>query len=150
MSRLVDWIRSTKAFRRSTAQRTSQMVLPIHVEDPSGERFELALEQFEAGGYFVFRGCGLSLQDGLIEIRVPSSWEVENTNEERARNDLELAERNILLLQEESSRFARIAGELPRRFILVYDYGMGGLELCQLEAGRFSWRPSFPHHGPAE
>ena len=124
-------------------------MLPIHVEEPNGERFELALEHFAAGKFFVFRGCGLCRRDDFIEVRVPSSWEVENTNEERARHDLEIAERNVRRLQQLSSRFAQIVGALPKRFILVYDYGMGGLELCELENGEFIWRSGYPRQQPA-
>jgi hypothetical protein len=125
------------------------MVPPIRVEEPSGQRFELALDQFTAGEYFVFRGCGICRRGEFIEVRVPSSWEVENTNEQRARQDLELAERNIRQLQEVSARFSELVGPLPLRFILVYDYGMGGLELCELEDGEFTWRPGYPQHAPA-
>lgn len=124
-------------------------MLPIRVDEPSGQRFEIALDQFAAGEFFVFRGCGLCRRQGFIEVRVPSSWEVERTNESRARQDLQLAERNIRRLQELSPRFSEIVGSLPVRFILVYDYGMGGLELCELEDGEFTWRPGYPRDAPA-
>src|SRR5262245_38453139 len=66
-----------------------------------------------------------------------------NTDEQRAGQDLELAERNIRRLGEMSPRFSEIVGSLLMRFILVYDYGMGALELCELEGGEFSWRPGY-------
>jgi len=124
-------------------------MLPIGVEDPTGDRFDLALEHFAAGKFFVFRGYGLCRRQGFIEVRVPSSWEVENTNQERALQDLEVAEGNIRTLREASPRFSELVCSLPVRFILVYDYGMGGLELCELEDGEFTWRPGYPHHAPA-
>src|SRR5262245_56437071 len=117
---------------------------PLHIQEPEGERFELALDQFEAGDFFVFRGIGLCLRPEFVEVRVPSSCEIENTTEVRARGDLELAERSIEYLEEASPRARRLVGSRSKRFVLLYDYGTGGIEICDYAAGALTWRPGYP------
>ena len=121
---------------------------PISVDKPIGRRFDLALDDFAEGGPFIFQGCVLCLRGGFVEVRVPASWEVENTDERRARDDLERARLNLGRLHATSTRFSGIVGQRPMRLVLVHDYGMGGLELCELEDGRFTWRPGYPHRPP--
>jgi hypothetical protein len=64
----------------------------MEISEPYGSRFELALDRLRDGHAFTFRGVGFWLApDGSLEVRVPSSWRMENTTEQTALNDLENA-----------------------------------------------------------
>ena len=122
---------------------------PLKIEEPDGERFELALDQFERGQFFVFLGCGLGIVDGALQMRVPSEWEPDSITRERATQELSRAARNLLRLRSESPRFAALTEGLPEQIILLDDYGTGGIELCELNQGVFEWRAGCPKRGPA-
>jgi hypothetical protein len=111
----------------------------LRIDEPSGPRFDLALDLLEAGQYFVFIDCGLRIEDGVLQVLVPTQWEPHSISEPRALEELRRAERNIASLASASPRFAAIAANLPKVFILVYDYGTSGLWLCRLREGAFEW-----------
>lgn len=122
---------------------------PLRIEEPQGERFDLALEQFERGQFFVFLGSGLGIVDGALQMRVPTDWEPDSITPERAAAELDRAARNLARLRSASPRFAALTESLPEHIILLYDYGMGGVELCELNSGVLEWRPGYPRQKPA-
>jgi hypothetical protein len=125
------------------------MSRPLRIEEPSGPRFELALDQLEAGQSFVFLKTGLRLVDGALQVLVPTQWEPHSITKARALEELQRAQRNIARLSSSSSRFSAIVAGFPHLFILVYDYGMGGLWMCQIRGGEFEWYEGYPQESPA-
>jgi hypothetical protein len=112
----------------------------MEITEPHGLRFELALERLRDGHAFTFRGVGFWLApDGSLEVRVPSSWGIENTSEQTALSDLEHAKKLLDVLIVESPSFASLVKDRARRFVLIDDYGMGGVELCRLVGGALIW-----------
>jgi len=112
----------------------------MEVTELHGSRFELVLELFRQNQAFMFRGVGVGLApDGALEVRVQSSWRIENTTEESVLNDLEHARMLIDALIEESPSFASIVKGRKRRFVLIDNYGMGAIELCSLVGGSLVW-----------
>ena len=124
------------------------MPRPLQVEETSGPRFDLALDQFEAGSSFVFLDCGLRVENGALQVLVPTQWEPHSITEARAHAELERAQRNIDELVSSSPRFSKIIGVIPRVFVLVYDYGMGGLWMCELRDGNLTWHEGYPRDAP--
>jgi len=117
----------------------------MEVTELHGSRFELALELFRDNKVFTFRGVGVGLaSDGVLELRVQSSWRVENTTEETALNDLEQAGTLIDALIEESASFASIVKGRQRRLVLIDDYGLGAKEFCHLVDGSLVWAKGMP------
>jgi len=116
----------------------------LRIEEPSGPRFDLALDLLQAGQSFVFIDCGLRVEDGVLNVLVPTQWEPHSITEPRAVEELRRAERNIASLAAASPRFAAIVANLRKAFILVYDYGMGGLWLCRLLEDTFEWYEGYP------
>ena len=117
----------------------------MEILEPSGKRFEVALELFQSGEPLSFRGVSFALApEGHLVVRVPTSWYLENTTEQTALNDLEVAENTLNDLVLESPAFASVVKDRPRHFVLVYDYGMGGVELCRLIDGSLVWAKGFP------
>jgi len=117
----------------------------MEVTELHGSRFELALELFKENQPFTFRGVGFGLSPGgTLEIRVQSSWRIENTTAPTALDDLERAKILLEALIEESASFASIVKGRDRRLVLVDDYGMGAVELCRLIDGSLIWAKGMP------
>ncbi len=122
---------------------------PLGIEKPEGERFELALDQFAQGQFFIFLGSGLGIVDGSLQMRVPSEWEPDSITPQRATQELDRAVHNLAGLRSASPRFAALTDGLPEHIVLLYDYGSGGIELCELNQGVLEWRPGYPKAEPA-
>jgi hypothetical protein len=117
----------------------------MEITEPHGLRFELALERLQDGHPFTFRGVGFWLApDGSLEVRVQSSWRIENMSEQTALSDLENARNLLDALVKESSSFASLLEGHSRRFVLIDDYGMGAVELCRLVNGSLIWAKGMP------
>jgi len=116
----------------------------LRIEEPSGPRFDLALDLLEAGQSFVFIDSGLRVEEGVLQVVVPTQWEPHSITHARALEELRRAERNIASLAAASPRFDAIVANLRRVFILVYDYGTGGLWLCRLLEDTFEWYEGYP------
>jgi len=112
----------------------------MQVTEINGPRFELALERLLGGHAFSLQGINFCLApDGGLEVSVDSSWRVENVTEQRALKDLRRAESLFASLSTSSSAFADIARRHPRRFILIYEYGSGSIELARLVNETLVW-----------
>ncbi len=117
----------------------------MEVIEPNGLRFEVALELFKDGQAFSFHGVSFYLApEGYVAASIPTTWYLENTTEQTALNDLKAAENTLEDLIAESPKFASIVKDLPRRYILVHNYGMGAIELCRLAEGKLIWAKGFP------
>jgi hypothetical protein len=117
----------------------------MEVIEPSGQRFEVALELFRSGQPISYRGVSFYLAPGgHLAASIPTSWYLENTTEQTALNDLGVAENALKDLIAESPAFASVVGNLPRQYILLHDYGAGGVELCRLVGGKLIWAKGFP------
>lgn len=117
----------------------------MEITEPYGSRFELALERLRDGHAFSFRGVGFSFApDDSLEMRVHSSWRIENTTEQTALGDVDNAQNLLNALIEESSSFASLVKGRARRFVLIDDYGMGALMLCRLIDGALIWAKGMP------
>jgi len=117
----------------------------MEITEPHGTRFELALERLRDGHAFSFRGVGFWLApDGSLEMRVQSSWRIENTTEQTALSDLENARNLLDALIKESLSFGSLVKGRARHFVLIDDYGMGAVELCRLVDGSLIWAKGMP------
>lgn len=117
----------------------------MQVLEPYGSRFELALEDFRNGHAFTFRGVKMWLApDGSLGASINSSWRIENTTEQTALADLQIAKDTVNDLVAESSPFAALIKDRPQYFILIHDYGMGSVEWCRLVDGKIVWAKGMP------
>lgn len=117
----------------------------MQVFEPSGSRFDLALEDFRNGRAFTFRDVKMWLApDGSLGASINSSWRIENTTEQTALTDLQIAKDTISDLAAKSSAFAALVMDRPQYFILTHDYGMGSVELCRLVDGKMGWANGMP------
>ena len=122
----------------------------MEILEPHGKRFEIALKLFHSGEPLSFRGVSLALApEGYLVARVSTSWHLENTTERTALSDFQVAESTLNDLIAGSSAFASVVKNCPRQFVLVYDYGMGGVELCRLVDGSLVWAKGFAVGGGA-
>ena len=112
----------------------------LHVDETEGERFDLFLDLLASGEVVVFQGIALAIRNGTLEVDVPSSQRSGRVSEEQARRELDAAAVTIETLAQSSQRFHSVAEHLPRRLILIDDYGNGAVALAELEGGSFHLR----------
>ena len=106
-------------------------------EDPKGQRFQAAMELLSDGKSVVYRGISLRLIDANeFDLAVIWTPTVGNLDEERAREVIASAERDIEELKDLSPDFARIVKRRSSRCSIILWDGMSYSELCRLEAGR--------------
>jgi hypothetical protein len=111
----------------------------MHVDDPEGPRFEMALDLLRESGWMSFRDLYISTREGRLDVRLESSWAPDQTDQERAVRDITRARQNIHALRQTSPRFASLTHGLPQRFALFYGYGMGEVEICEDIDGEIHW-----------
>ncbi|HSC07288.1 MAG TPA: hypothetical protein VLD59_10730 [Steroidobacteraceae bacterium] len=105
----------------------------MEISKLTGPRFELAIGRLGAGDSVVFEGIGLRLSDEILECRIPSSFRAENATDDTIRRDLEAARAKIAELLQESPALMSLVGARRRRFVVLDDYGGGGVELMTVQ-----------------
>ena len=117
----------------------------MEILEPNGKRFEVALELFQSEEPLSFRGVSFALTpEDYLAVRVPTSWYLENTTEQTALSDFKVAENTLNDLVGESPAFASVVKNRFCHLVLVYDYGMGGVELSRLIEGSLVWAKRLP------
>ena len=117
----------------------------MQILKPYGSRFELALSDFHNGQPFTFRGVKMWLApDGSFGASINSSWRIENTTEQTALADLQVAKDTVSDLVVENLPFAVLIKGRPQYFVLTHDYGMGSVELCRLVNESLTWAKRMP------
>jgi hypothetical protein len=117
---------------------------PLRIDNPEESRFELALKLFEKGEFFVFRGAGFELCKNELEIRAPIHWSPEYVDKSKAEGVIYEAQEMLWELKKSSERFTTLVEGLPVRNVVIYDYGMGGLEIAESISGEFTWHDGYP------
>ncbi len=121
-----------------------ESIRPLRIDEPEGARFELALEQFEGGEFFVFRGTGFGLRKKELEIRAPIEWAPENVDRNKAEQVISRGSDLLNILNSASNTFNNLVAKLPVRIVVLYDYGMGSVEIAESLNGEFSWHAGYP------
>lgn len=121
-----------------------ESIRPMRINEQEGDRFELALEQFENGEFIVFRGTGFGLRKTELEIRAPIEWTPENVDHNKAEQVISRASDLLNILKDASKTFNSLVAKLPVRIVVLYDYGMGGIEIAESLNGEFSWHAGYP------
>jgi len=116
----------------------------MRIDEAEGARFQLALEQFKNGEFFVFRGTGFGLRKTELEIRAPIDWSPENVDRNKAEQIISKATELLNALKDTSEAFNKLVANLPVHIVVLYDYGMGGLEIAESLNGEFSWHAGYP------
>jgi len=120
----------------------------MEILEPSGRRFEVALELLREGQSFVFDKVTFSLaSDGQLVVAIPSSfWPPENITEATALRDLERAQAVAEYLVRESGRFAAIFEQRSALFLMFAYEGRGGEnEWARLVNGSVLWAKGAAH-----
>jgi hypothetical protein len=118
---------------------------PFVIENPSGPRFELALERFLEGHAFEFKTIAFRTDtDGSVCCVIDSSWAAENVTKETAHRDLAEGQQAFAELSTTSPAFALAVRGRPVRYELIHDYGNGSVLLCSLRDGKLTWSTGHP------
>ena len=112
----------------------------MEITQLNGTRFELALEQFLSGKPLNYQNVSYRLgTDNSLSIVVNSSWHAENITEVRARSDIEEGSRITDYLISASRQFEQIVTNRERQYVLIKDYGKGGVLICRMIGGTIEW-----------
>jgi hypothetical protein len=93
-------------------------------DEPTGQRWALAMELLRKGSHIVYRGVGVSLpKRGHILVEVPSWLDVSQMPAAVALQRLDLGEAIITQLLEIAADFAKLASGRGLEIHLVDDWG---------------------------
>lgn len=108
------------------------------VEEPEGERWDLALELLREGTSVRFRDLVLERREHELHVSVISRYH--EPTEAAARAQIDAARQTLDALVSASPGFAAVVGSRTLSFELVNDYGMGAVRLCYVDArGEVQW-----------
>lgn len=115
----------------------------FNVSDLHRSRFRLAIERLYEGFSFEFDGISFWLSSptpgSVLEVRVQSTWRVENVTEQTALSDFNIAEKVVNELANKSIEFAEMLKNHPAQYVLIDDYGTGAVEICRLTGDGLVW-----------
>ncbi len=136
----------------------------LRVDEASGERWELALDQLRAGYSIIFRDVILSLppmagspertgatppstEPPVLQALIQSTWTTTaEQTPDRARADIARAEHIVEELIAEAPAFADLVSDRVIEYHAINDYGMGAIWLAELRDGRFTRTGPPEHH----
>jgi len=103
-------------------------------------RIDLAIEQIGSGKPFMIGDLTLSLSnESTVSVRFPSNWSIENMNKRTALHELQEAKDILSEIRFSSKAFNDYLSKKMITYILVYDYGMGGINICREENGEVTF-----------
>jgi hypothetical protein len=119
----------------------------VRTDEIEGPRFDLTLDQLRAGRAVVIQGIGYKLDsDATLEVAAFSDWAPENLNQLMARSKIVHAQLVFERLHDTSAGFRRaLAERRSTRFILVWEYGKGLIQIAEVRGDTFAWAPGVPH-----
>lgn len=110
------------------------------IDEPSGQRWELALDLLRRGEAFSLGRVTLRrVADGAIEVAVASAWRPENLTDAKARDELEAVRAKTEELVAADAMFRDVVGLSRVDYVLVDDYDTGSIALCRLAGGELEW-----------
>jgi hypothetical protein len=118
----------------------------LRIDEPEGQRWELALERLRRGEPVLFGNvASVQVEPDAIKVAAFSRWQSENVTAARAREDLVEAARLIDRLSTSDVRFKEIVRGRKAEYELVDDYGKGSVLICRQDrGGRLEWAAGFP------
>jgi hypothetical protein len=121
------------------ARCTLRMKDVIHIDEPMGARFDLALDQIENGLGFEYQGVWIRKEHGVLNCEAVSSTSAESLTETAASALIEHAQSLFDRLQVSSSRFNSLTHDLKMRFCVIEDYGTGTAVIVELVGNELVW-----------
>jgi hypothetical protein len=113
----------------------------IKVENIDDARFADALVFFSEGKTLEFENTVLALDvtTGTVAVMKISEHAISDVDSDRASAEILRAQGLYEYLRDSSTQFARIVEPFSPRFSVVFDYGMGAVEVCHLQNGKLVW-----------
>ena len=108
----------------------------IHIDDLSGPRFELALDQLEVGLGFVFQGVWIHTEHGVLSCEALNGTSLTGA---AAIALIEHAKAVFKRLQTSSTRFKSFTERQTVKFRVSVDYGMGTAIIAELVENKLVW-----------
>jgi hypothetical protein len=112
----------------------------LHVDEPKGERWTLALDLLADGKAVELENLRLWPEDQIFRVGVLSSWKTQVTHA-TAMEDIARAQFLIEPLLERDDGFAHAVAGRELRYELIIDPGMGAVGIAELVNGKLAWAP---------
>lgn len=107
----------------------------------SGERFELAIDRFQNGDHILFdKASFVLINDDIVHCNYQSTWNPENLDKKKAKDDFKAAMVIFNFLKENSEKFNQLVKNRNLEISLIDNYGMGAIELASLKHGEYDWK----------
>ena len=112
----------------------------FNLDEPSGPRWELALDLLRRGEPFSLAMVTFRrMSEDVVEASAASTWQLQNVTEARARGDFEAARSRTEALLAEDPAFRSVVGPSRIEYVLVGDYEIGAVAICRLADGEIEW-----------
>ena len=113
----------------------------IKVENIDDARFADAIVFFSEGKTLEFEDTvfALNVRTRRVAVMKISERAIPNVDSDRASGEILRAQAVYEYLRNSSTQFARIVEQFTPRFSVVFDYGMGAVEICHLKNGKLAW-----------
>jgi hypothetical protein len=111
------------------------------VDEPSGERWALALELLKNGETVSVADVGLRLEEsGDLTVMAISAWtDPSNVTTESARSDLGRAKRTLDALIDADATIRSLAESQPPRIELIADHEIGSELIASMDGDELVW-----------
>jgi len=111
----------------------------IHIDEPIGARFDLALDQLENGLGFEYQYVWIRKEHGVLSCEALSPTSAESLTETAARELIDHARSLFDELRVSSSRFNSLTHDLKIRICVIEDYGTGTAVIVALIGNELVW-----------
>ncbi len=111
----------------------------IHINEPLGVRFDLALDQLENGLGFEYQNVWIRKEHGVLSCEAVSPTSAESLTETAASALIEHARSLVDRLRLSSSRFNSLTHDLKMRLCVIEDYGTGTGVIVELVGNELVW-----------
>ena len=107
----------------------------LDVESLADSRLTTGVELLSDGGGFRMNRVEFTLANNVLSCAAVSEWQPENLTDDRARDEINRAQYTHTRLAEQSTDYQTAIADAEIRYSVIYNYGMGSVELCHLDNG---------------
>ena len=107
----------------------------LDVESLSDSRLATGIELLYDGGGFRMNRVEFTLSNDILSCAAVSEWQPENLTDDRALAEINRAQYTHTRLAEQSADYLTAIADAEIRYSVIYNYGMGSVELCHLDNG---------------
>jgi hypothetical protein len=128
--------------RRAAAEQDHEFaVLTRSMLESHDRGLELALDSLRRGGTVLYEGLAFAARPGNeFLLAAGASLPAAELNERQALQEAERAQATFAEIAKLSTEIAALASEKRQRISLISEFGVRGVEICQVTDGLVEWK----------